>query len=689
MKKQQGSLLPYLQGPEGEGRLKLSVALGTGGERSYPFRLLDSSAPYFNVLEGTLATDGGSELKRVLLLVEKDRYLIGNDLLRRVVNPEIERAWQEARVRSGAGPGAILLASQSDAEGKALRQASLFYCREQRLFFHPVCPSCGLQLTLCSDDAFLSCGGLATYAGSTKRYLYCRACCALGEKELYLFEREPCDAASLRDRWSLIERLGGVDRSMDPQGALPCVGCPEHGACFGPQGAARSRMIPFSFYPFHLLVCEAPTLHAAEFLALAAGAEAPELERLLDPVTEEGRLCRLREFAGSARASHFGAADPRRFTELLFLKLSFLDQVLRQVLPQPGAGRCGLERVWVRLAAQGQHLPSLWNFSVQLLEAVAPRGARRSAAEEYGQLGLFWFQALVQNRVLTGSDLLHAVADHLAQEGALVRFLAPQNLFWDPERATVWPEALPLWERACALGLEFLQAAAGAALDAPGFLERLAALVDEARGALSTGGEPCPHAEEASASASPGASRLASENDLLQRVVARLIERYRNETQQGAQEGQMRQVAQVAQVGQVGQVSDDVADLDGSEAATLILRPPTDGAQPQPAREPESLTETVLIAPGAPAPASCGNRPAMEPDIEETVLLRRPQGEAPRPLPESHEDEPVLETVILAPTRGAVQGAAPSEAVCAGKLDEELAETVVIKPQQRPRVFPR
>jgi len=41
---------------------------------------------------------------------------------------------------------------------------------------------------------------------------------------------------------------------------LPCVGCPETTACYGPQTLVHQRMTPFCFYPFHMLMLPAPTI---------------------------------------------------------------------------------------------------------------------------------------------------------------------------------------------------------------------------------------------------------------------------------------------------------------------------------------------------------------------------------------------------------------------------------------------
>ena len=283
------SLLPYLQSGGGHGfRFSLSPGGNAQEDGAYPFALLDDSAPYSRVIEATIATDAGSLLKKVTLQVQKDHYTPDCESLRHVSNLDIEAGWQ----RAFAGPGRkdqILLSSQTDQRGRLVKQASLFYCREKDVYFHPPCPSCGLPLTLCTDETYLAESGLSPYVGSSKRYLYCSACCAAGSQEVYLYKRDPGDPAKIRDFLGLVDRFGMIDEHLEASGPFPCASCLELGNCYGPGKLARSRVVPFSFYPFYLLAREAQPLHSMEYPPLVVGNTQQELQELLDPSQEAPR----------------------------------------------------------------------------------------------------------------------------------------------------------------------------------------------------------------------------------------------------------------------------------------------------------------------------------------------------------------------------------------------------------------
>jgi hypothetical protein len=606
------SLLPYLRPGDG-GRLKLSLleSQDTGAPRSYPFDILDDSAPYCRLVQAAVVTDAGTVLKKVILQLQKDHYLPSADPLYRVTNGDVDRSWQETFVARLRNPEMILLSSQTDRDKRLVQQAPLFYCREKGEFFHPVCPSCGLPLSLCTDDGYLKKSGLVPYATSLKRYLYCRACCQLGLQEIYLYERDHADPLSLKDRWSLIEAFAAVDEDLDPEDAFPCARCGERDACFGQQHLARMRMIPFSFYPFHMLLHSAPSLRAADFLAQVAGAPRGELEPKLE-IPEDATL--------------FPPGDRRWFLEILFLKLTFLHEVLQQGLAGNGEGaRTSMDRIWVTLAPLSRNLPLFWNFSVTTFDSVVPAAATPLCTGHSAHLGIIWFRTLLSSREVTATEVLHAVVDHLAlpkgsgrhkPSGKLAELLVPQNIYWEPKEREVPTEWQTFWERAFSLGLNLLDRSPEEVLTP------LAALLSELKAAV------------LAAPATPETRPQTRRDDeaVLRSVVGKLIERYI-----GIENGQRE------------------PEADEFEAATVIIPRRLDPATPQPAAE-DSIMETVLIPQAVKESlspeAEWGDEPVME-----TVMISSDAAPAVlsgcrKTVPDlEQEGADLLETVLLTPPR--------------------------------------
>lgn len=287
----QNSLLKYIQSTRDASPVALSLFVDTPPfrDRAYPFAVFDDNDPFSRTIVAKFITDAGSLLKEVCLLMQKDQYSARDHDLGSVTNTDLDNSWQNsyADFRSGSPRRAQLtLSSQTDEQGRLARMAPLFFCREKRSYFHPVCPSCGISLELCTDDNLLKMNGLASYSGSAKRYLHCAVCCLLDQQEFYLFERDAADPITIKDRWSLIDRFRLVTTEMDPEGDFPCAGCSEHDGCYGPAQKARARITPFSFYPFYFLMYEAPSLHTMDFLDIVSGATGEEIAARLDPVAK-------------------------------------------------------------------------------------------------------------------------------------------------------------------------------------------------------------------------------------------------------------------------------------------------------------------------------------------------------------------------------------------------------------------
>ena len=713
------SLLPYLQSSE-MNHLKFSLVPDGGEhrEKTYPFALIDDSAPYSRIIEATIVTDAGILLKKVFLQVQKDHYTLSGDSFRTVSNLDIESAWQLSFATS-EGRHQVLLSSQTDRQGQLVRQGSLYYCSEKNLFFHPPCPSCGLPMTLCTDDEWLRSSGLSSYSGSAKRYLYCGTCCGSGLQEAYLYERDHSDPLSVKDRWSLLDRFGMIDEELTAPGAFPCATCPELGACYGPHKLARSRVVPFSFYPFYLLVCEAPSLHAMEFLPLVAGAPLEVVEKRLDPQRDAARLACLRKlkpFAGEG-ASLFPRSADRYFLEVLFLKLSFLRGVMQNSLLLEGrqGRKIARERIWVRLAPAGGSLPLLWSASVEMISDVNPHPSQLTlstySSDDIAHLGLAWFHALVLNQQVTAAALLGAVVEYISAErgeslptesaGTLHRLAAPENLFWNPQVRSLPAEWLPLWQRTCAIGFQFLQAAAqpGTELSGPQVADALQRLLADIKSTMFSTparqsvpvqqSDPLPAATPSRESVQPGPSPRdpagagASVDALLLGVVAQQVRKCRAKLQSPP-------------VTPPGEIDDD-------DVATVIISPRGMAGTRRTREYNEGGTGTVvLVAPRTAGPAPQADRyrpdePGVDAGMTETVVLSARQPVRPARQPARQwSDEEVTETVVLhaawpaqgrssEPVRAA---AAPGARPPAADEGDELGETVVITPHRdKPRRF--
>jgi hypothetical protein len=508
---QVSSLLPYLRR---NACLRLCVTSPDSSEADapqYPFLVLNDSDPTTKLLAGRFVTDAGSVLRRVFLLMQRDQYIPSADASWPVNNPDVDSAWRKAfSLYTGESEGisSLLLDGQVGSEGSLQPFSSLFYCSKKEVFFHPPCPLCGLPLRLCRDDHLLVNTGLQSYSSTTCRYLYCGSCSTLGDSRFYAYERDHASPPTLQDRWALIRSFASPGVGSDPGTSFPCGDCPEHNRCFGPDFAAGSRIVPFSFYPFHLLIFDAFTLHSRDFLSLVAGASPDEVEKRLHPLRDRARIECLADIRRDNPSGEtlFPVTDERYFLEVLYLKLSFLDDVLRRVLAQPvpqhGSGMSlSLDTVWVKLPERSDRLPAWWNFRTGSIDIVRPRpeGLSFAAADPFKPLlhaGLVWFSALLCNGRLGDRDIFWALQNEAP--GSDVSPFAPwehpdsravflpENIFWDPEALRVPSAWYPLWSRALHIGQELVRSALSGdrAWSGETFFRDVAVLRSEIRSAL-------------------------------------------------------------------------------------------------------------------------------------------------------------------------------------------------------------
>jgi hypothetical protein len=484
------SLLPYLDESPGTLRIRLVAQdLPTLQKVPFPFFVLSDADPFSLLIDARFVTDAGSELKKVFLLVQRDTYAVGNAGLRPVTNRDIEHAWQKAYdvyLRSKFAPPPVVISGQIAESGTAVPIQPVFYCKQTATYFHPPCPHCGRALRQCEDDELLQKSGLQPYTSSLKRYLFCASCSASGPGDFYVKERVGTDPPTVSDQGALIHAFGRYSEKGDPDTRFPCPGCPHHAECYEPGNLATARIAVLSFYPFYMLAFEAMSLCAPDFLALLSGASFDDLAAFLQAKGQPGRLDLVRGMGerGAVGVPFLFEREERWFLEVLYLKLSFLGEVLRilagrsDILRHPEMAP-STERLWVKIADQGGLLPYLWNFQVQLMDVGSGTPGILIFPDPPGSfglhvLGLTWLEALLTNQ-RQGSGRVHDALKQAVDACPLEddRFVdrnfrgrknpafVPENIFWEPDGKKVNNAWDVLWEKALRLGWDLLAASCG------------------------------------------------------------------------------------------------------------------------------------------------------------------------------------------------------------------------------------
>ncbi len=274
------SLLPYLESRAPGLRLTLTEMAAVSGEVS-PSAAREPFGPFAALWHAHVTLDGRKALSELFLLIQPDQYgqaVSGPP----VTNPAVEAFWQKVAARletRNENRGTLLLPGQTDDQGRLIALRPLFYCRHRRRYAHPACPQCGGGLTLCRDDQTLRAAGLQAYSESLVRYLWCAACHA--EPIFYARELSTPAPDRLRDARYLVEAFSRLLGREELGGELPCVGCPEATACYGPDTLVHQRMAPLCFFPFHMLVLPAPTIESPYLLTLWRNDLQREIETLL------------------------------------------------------------------------------------------------------------------------------------------------------------------------------------------------------------------------------------------------------------------------------------------------------------------------------------------------------------------------------------------------------------------------
>ncbi len=482
------SLLPYLNALHKKVYLKfplISQDITIIEKTPFPFLVITDSDPLARLIEGQFVTDAGSELKKVFILVQRDEYLLTKDELWPINNQDVDNSWQKAFsfYAEKQDRSLMILSNQINENGKLMLLSSLFFCKTRQLFFHPPCPNCGLLLQQCEDDDLLIRSGLQPYSTSLKRYLFCPSCGSSGNYDFYIYELDPFDPPTLKDRWTLLKEFGLLREGRKEVGKLPCDGCPDHQECYGADHRVLARIVPFSFYPFYILIFEAMSLNALDFLSLISGATFEELGAKLETRGELGRINCLNAIKqnGLVKSPFFYDRDARYFLEVLYLKLSFLGEVLQNLFSGNNLFRhpdlrLSIDRIWVRLADHGGLLPFFWNFRVKSIDISRPfvesqTSSKLPPSSDLYFLGLVWFYALLVNKKQDISKVLLSLkeavsnsfstgdfsSDKLFKEEVNPVFL-PLNIFWDTEGKKFSHNWHRLWGKSLSLGWSLFKA---------------------------------------------------------------------------------------------------------------------------------------------------------------------------------------------------------------------------------------
>jgi len=448
------------------------------------------------------------------------------------------------------------------------------------------------------------------------------------------------------------------------------MNCPELTACYGTDNRVMSRIVPYSFYPFHVLIFEADTMSAPDFLALISGASFEALKANLAGKQAHGRL-RCLQTHEHTRPTHsnfmFGSDSEKDFLEILYLKLSFLGELISELFSDSNRGlycdaSLSLDRVWVRVADQAGLLPQFWNFSLSIIDIWSdlshqPHLSKYPPAYGHHFLGTIWFYALLVNDHQSVEDVRSELDRHLPvfsardqvfsqniqSEGAGTVF-APENIFWNPASKQVGEKWHRLWSKSLDIGGAILAAAFQAenkwSSDAfwQDFNNLRTDIKMELFGQADRATPAAPSAED------PAADPAIAD------ILIRLHAKWRRELQPPA------------------------TPLTENDTPKAILPGP---------QETEAPAETLILAPGAQLKTTSLSSDPPTAGEETLILPSNSRPQPPNPAALSSDEDLIQETVILSPGNSA-PAPAGLDSDNSNMGQEDLPETVVLSPGGHP-----
>lgn len=472
----------------------------------------------------------------------------------------------------------------------------------------------------------------------------------------------------LRDCSGLLKDFGRLQSRDDLAGRFPCAGCAQGPECYGRDHLVTSRMTPVSFYPFYMLVSEAPLLNLIEFVMLLSGASAEEITLGLKRRQRFGRLEILQRFQSACgrETGLFFHDGERRFLEVLYLKLTLIQEIMTLSNNDPGIlatpmQRMSLEGFWVSLAGQSRRLPFLWTFDLKMIDIFGPSPSfdlDKCQARRF--LGMAWLHILLANRRQDANTIHTCITDFLQRgedfdpeqsvPGEMAAVLAPSNLFWEAQPVELAPQRESFWKKSLSLGIHLLKS--GIAVDSnwsdQDFDAQLTELRENIRVALfqvSERSEPVKTAE-------PNQADLK-----IAGIVDDILRRWPAESE-SADAPKMQEIsgtqpsAPQAPTNEDGDVEETIILATEQSGGDAISRQSVDATlkpASRPAEKPEDMAEKTVVVQMPP--------PETGEDQEKTVVIRMP------PAP---SDDELDKTVVVSPSRPKTD------------RQDELDETVVI-----------
>ncbi|HFQ80136.1 MAG TPA: hypothetical protein ENK33_02040 [Desulfobacterales bacterium] len=681
------SLLPWLD--KKVSKIHLSIPFSTNcshvpGKTSAWFMVHDASSAVANLIDASFALDSQNAIKKIFLLVQKDQYSFTEKHVP-LDNKGIDHLWEETFEFYEADKTStpfISLPGLTENEQSLPLWKSLFYCTKQECFFHPPCPVCGSLLELCTAENILAAADLPSYASSLERFLFCPKCHGSNEGRADFFVCNEAGAARSRvkDCRALIVDFGRLIEDGQPVAGFPCQTCGGRDECFRGERLASSWIVPFAFYPFRMLLSESMQLQARDFLSLISGAACDEIKNSIDAAGEPGRARCLDDFRGQEanRLTSFFADEPRRFLEVLYLKLAFLQQISGTALSGHGELihpdlRPSLDHYWVNLADYEGLLPYFWNFKVRprAVGLVPPRESsfvRVPQALSLHALAVLWFHALLTNSRQTEADIQRAIAPFLTDSniadegldfGALAgqegnKAFAPENIFWQPRAEDIQEDWLPLWQEALNLGWTLLRASYGSEGRFPvsSFMEQINKTAAEVKKSLFAAN---------AASSTMAAEKQTDSEEPLSAILFNILEKWRAAPTPAEIDTSPAAAPEPQATGQPEEIEKTVI-MNAEQVSALLAEQEAAAGADEPQEEKSSDTHGQTMEQG----------PLEE--VEKTVImnindiqaLATNQPPAPEPAAEVRNEPPP----------------APAAPQTAGVGEDDLAETVMISAAQ-------
>ncbi len=441
---------------------------------SYPFQIVSNAQNLSMVVKGGLKVNNSDSFRSLFLLVQRDHYPLSPDDLISLTNTGVDRIWYETMQSYSVDKKKIIIPGQLTSDGKAVPFRPLFFCKKEKKFFHPPCPECGAELDLCDDDELLIKTALPPYSTSLKRYLFCPDChSSKGSCDFYQFSRSVEDPFFIRDRFDLVKDFNKLKTSVFSN-HFPCLDCPGYAKCYVTEEKAASYISFFSFYPFYMLFFDAEPIKAIDFIPLLSGDSFDKIDAFSQEITEN----RQEEvFLSQDRPRFFFENEEKFYLEVLFLKLSFFEQLTRSLSRRIrenlySLDNISIQSIYIRPGTSGNILPFFYDFKLSIIDLIY------SSKKNYIESNLIknsclyfiatlWFYIFLVNKN-QGQDRVYSETGRLSEHdqknfpfgdyNELIKTfpsVAMENIFWDPSTMQVPGKWYKFWEPVLLTGLDF------------------------------------------------------------------------------------------------------------------------------------------------------------------------------------------------------------------------------------------